>query len=513
MQINDFRSIQGRLNNLLQESIFEKTRVDINKVMDERLADFKPTFIIYGVYNSGKSTLLNALLGEERAEMGDTPTTNKIHQYSYGGFSIYDTPGLEARLEDNETAQKHLSESDVVIFVLSSDGLVESKSAYEEMGDVLKANKKLLVVLNNKSGLEIGSEDDVRMHAKIRQNLQKEADNKKIQNITDIQVITVNAKSALKAKIENKNLLLKASNFPLLERFLTKLMQEADHNDVANTLKQKLYDKIEEALKICDENMQNTLVKETGQRVTSLEKQKRAMKDEANLLLDKHIPTLKDELRRALNTKEIDEGELKRIIRRRAEQVINEFEKIATKYTKNLEATAEDFKQSLNQARLKDRGDALSHLPSEEEIATTLSDQGFVQKNIEAALDYTRTKLPEIATSGGDVWPGNPLGSLGNYLAILATIVMELFSWWRSYTDHEEQKRREIERLHAIANGVSQIAQNMQGDLEEEFDKVVKMIFDPVMQKYQASLKDKSANDVKLAEIKEGLLELVETIK
>lgn len=90
---------------------------------------------------------------------------------------------------------------------------------------------------------------------------------------------------------------------------------------------------------------------------------------------------------------------------------------------------------------------------------------------------------------------------------------MELLSWWRSYTDREEQKRQEIERLHAIANGVSQIAQNMQGDLEEEFDKVVKMIFDPVMQKYQASLKDKSANDVKFAEIKEGLLELVETIK
>ena len=138
--INDYKAIQNKLNSLLRDDIFKQKLSDFNKKIDEKLADFKPTFMIYGTYNSGKSTLLNALFGKEVADMGDMPTTKQIHEYTYDGFTIYDTPGLNAKSEDDETTLGHLKTSDVVIFVMSNDGSVEEKYRYERIGEVIKNN-------------------------------------------------------------------------------------------------------------------------------------------------------------------------------------------------------------------------------------------------------------------------------------------------------------------------------------------------------------------------------------
>ena len=42
------------------------------KHIDSKLNDFRPTLMIYGAYNAGKSTLLNALFGkDEYAKTGE----------------------------------------------------------------------------------------------------------------------------------------------------------------------------------------------------------------------------------------------------------------------------------------------------------------------------------------------------------------------------------------------------------------------------------------------------------
>ncbi|WP_172452641.1 GTPase [Chromatium okenii] len=45
--------------------------------VQKKAIDATPVVMVFGVYNAGKSTLLNAMLGEERASMADKPETDK----------------------------------------------------------------------------------------------------------------------------------------------------------------------------------------------------------------------------------------------------------------------------------------------------------------------------------------------------------------------------------------------------------------------------------------------------
>jgi len=56
---------------------------DTLRALAERLQAHKPPVaMVYGFYNAGKSTLINALLGDERAPTGDVPTTAEAKEYT-----------------------------------------------------------------------------------------------------------------------------------------------------------------------------------------------------------------------------------------------------------------------------------------------------------------------------------------------------------------------------------------------------------------------------------------------
>ena len=59
----------------------EKCEYCVSKIDDtvKNLLNFdKPKVMVYGIYNSGKSTLINALMKQEVAEMADRPMTDRI---------------------------------------------------------------------------------------------------------------------------------------------------------------------------------------------------------------------------------------------------------------------------------------------------------------------------------------------------------------------------------------------------------------------------------------------------
>jgi len=90
--------------------------------IEEKLNNFKPTIMVYGTYNAGKSTLINALFGqEELAKTGDAPETSTVSEYEYNGYTIYDTPGINAPQEHEKVTTEHLKKCELVLFVLSND--------------------------------------------------------------------------------------------------------------------------------------------------------------------------------------------------------------------------------------------------------------------------------------------------------------------------------------------------------------------------------------------------------
>lgn len=130
--------------------------------------------VIIGKQNVGKSTLLNAILGEYRAIVSDIPGTTRDAidaEVTVGGedFILMDTAGMKKKskkLTDVDyysvrRAQESLHSADVVLFMLDVQDGITSTDA--NIAGLVQASRKAYVILANKWDL---TEADSEMHRK-----------------------------------------------------------------------------------------------------------------------------------------------------------------------------------------------------------------------------------------------------------------------------------------------------------------------------------------------------------
>ena len=133
--------------------------------------------VVVGEFNSGKSALINALLGEAFLPEGPTPTTDRVYVLAHGQAGapefvqddvrllrypaellrqvrIVDTPGTNAVLRQHEAiARDFVPRSDLVLFVTSADRpFTESERAFLE--NIRQWGKKVVVVINKDDVLD-----------------------------------------------------------------------------------------------------------------------------------------------------------------------------------------------------------------------------------------------------------------------------------------------------------------------------------------------------------------------
>jgi small GTP-binding protein len=127
--------------------------------------------VVVGEFNSGKSALINALLGEAFLPEGPTPTTDRVYVLAHGQTGapeflqddvrllhypaellrqvrIVDTPGTNAVLRRHEAISRDfVPRSDLVLFVTSADRpFTESERAFLE--GIRQWGKKVVLVIN-----------------------------------------------------------------------------------------------------------------------------------------------------------------------------------------------------------------------------------------------------------------------------------------------------------------------------------------------------------------------------
>ena len=263
-----------------------------------KLQNFKPTVMVYGTYNAGKSTLINALFGkEELAKTGDSPETYAIKDYEYNGFTIYDTPGINAPIEHEDITNEQLKKTELVLFVLSNDGSLEEKYIYQKISDIVEMNKPILIVVNNKAGIEKDSIEEKEQYDKINLNLSKIGDKKGIESIElKVNICMVNAKVGLKGKIENKKLLLKKSNMEQLEYEINNLLSQSGSNEVENALNLFIQDYINETISIIDARIGNPEMKKVQQNITYLEQLKQRTNNELQNVIQESVIVVSNNL-------------------------------------------------------------------------------------------------------------------------------------------------------------------------------------------------------------------------
>jgi GTP-binding protein len=136
--------------------------------------DRHPRIAIVGRPNVGKSTLVNALLGEERVVVFDQPGTTRdsIHiEFERGGrrYTLIDTAGLRRRGRVADAPEKFsvmktlqaLDDANVAILVLDARQDISEQDAHVA-GFVLEAGKALVVAVNKWERLPEDERDQVK---------------------------------------------------------------------------------------------------------------------------------------------------------------------------------------------------------------------------------------------------------------------------------------------------------------------------------------------------------------
>jgi small GTP-binding protein len=197
--------------------------------------------VVVGEFNSGKSAIINALLGQRVLEEGVIPTTTQIHQIRYGKASqksvlsdgqivlsypieflsemtIVDTPGTNAVIRKHENITTHfVPRSDLVLFVVSADRtFTESERVFLER--IRDWRKKVVFVINKIDILESDQEvgqvvSYVRENAHLLLGVLPE-------------VFPTSARAALRAK-QGESELWEKSHFASFERYIHNTLDES----------------------------------------------------------------------------------------------------------------------------------------------------------------------------------------------------------------------------------------------------------------------------------------------
>lgn len=262
--------------------------------------------VVIGEFNAGKSTFVNALLGDAILPMGITPTTDVIELVRYAptrtktaelrdgairewghpntgapGVVIVDTPGTGSVFQKHEQiAKSFLHRSDLVIFVISAKrALAETERLYLELAK--SYGKKIIVVVNQADLLDSKEQDQVR--AFVLQQLDE---------LLDLRppLFMVSAKKALQSDKPGGGLFASLSGGgktdysmdgvrsylhqtfeqvpPAKQKLLTQL-------DLLRTVTAKYHGQIQNKLALIgnDTNAAETLQREMEQQAASLDKQ------------------------------------------------------------------------------------------------------------------------------------------------------------------------------------------------------------------------------------------------
>jgi len=231
--IEDTREILSQLHGNVKKHSNPELEEKLISAIDNLESLFLVVFV--GEFSTGKSTIINAIIGEKTLDEGITPTTDKISIIKYGeekgvelkdgiatftvnqknleNLYIVDTPGTNVTIEQHEQiTQNFIPRADIIFFTIGAERAVTgSESEYIKF---LKDDwKKKIVFLLNK--IDIASDDEE--YNELIQHSTSE-----LQRIFSIEphIIPISAKRELD-KSESLN-----SGFDVLRKYLFETLSE-----------------------------------------------------------------------------------------------------------------------------------------------------------------------------------------------------------------------------------------------------------------------------------------------
>ena len=231
----------------------------VSKVFEDKRRVPDAKIMVYGVYNAGKSTLINALLRQDVAATGDIPLTDKVSAYAWGSYEILDTPGVDAPIEHEKVTREQMLTADAIVFVVDPLGTVEEAKTLDVLLEMIRARRQIYLVFNEKKPLD--AETFVHLKDQLRSRVQVLAGERGLSDVLkDIPISKVNARRALQGWLKQQPVLVEASGFPAFEQQLAAFLQSVGPDAVYERLRERLRAFLEMAAEMIEAASQSEIL-------------------------------------------------------------------------------------------------------------------------------------------------------------------------------------------------------------------------------------------------------------
>lgn len=269
---------------------------NIEEIYNHKLTNIKPYIMVYGIYNAGKSSIINELLGSDEAKVNDKPETAVVQEFEWNGYTLADTPGVGAPMDHEKITDENLKKADIVLFVMSTTGSTEKKDNYNRLKEIVNLGKKVIIILNDKNGDLYTNDSELQIiERKVKDNLQAVG----LQR-DDFVITIVNAKRANKGRIENKEKLIEKSNIQELKNILLSELKLTDNYIIINNAIVEILKDIESLKSYLSNDSNNLEIDALNNLLDNIRTTKRKMKSEIsdfiNLKVSKLLPVVESDV-------------------------------------------------------------------------------------------------------------------------------------------------------------------------------------------------------------------------
>lgn len=496
----------------------------IKSIFEEKKLAPEASIMVYGVYNSGKSTLVNALIGAEVAPTADMPLTKDIHGYVWENYNILDTPGVDAPIEHEKITEAQMIKTDAVIFVVNPSGVAEEEKTLNILAKLVYKRKKVFLVFNEKNPLS--KADFIYLKDTTRSRLQSILLTYKLQDVLhEIPIMRVNAASALKGKLSGQPKLVKHSGFNEFELALKSFLASLGVEDISKNLAATLIEFLNKFIGDLSLSDTDDLLNDKKNLYKSIVLQRQKMNVRIKREIDANKKDLYLQIKRSILA---HRGNPNPEIENAYAQAVRNLEGIISSEIGYLYALCDDdlLSNTLGKENIKIHQDDLnlSWLPDKKINEEVESKTPFINKknnlvaingvlssaakpeNLMDGFKIAKKLAPSLMKDIGqktmEKWSMNLAGKWVPYLGAALTVISSL---WDTFSEdptnkqvaaQSEKMRNEYERfVQQIEDTARELSQQFEDSMKDIIDKEIEPLFSSKLQEVESLLDQLTEKD------------------
>ncbi len=479
---------------------------EFESLIAEKCGKQTATIMIYGIYSHGKSTLVNALLGKEAAAMDLPPTTSGIKEYSWekGHCILIDTPGIAAKVEHTTITDAALKKCELVAFVVETGG-VETDLVWREIVRLTQLEQKVCLVINDFDNYMSDPEKKARLEDLFRRNLQKASTAAGLQQdiVELVPLLFVDAKVALRARLESRPDLLKISGLEQVEEVFTSMAASLDMNDIVTNLRRNLLQLIAICRAKLAQGSGNELLAASEEQLAAIVYERDRALLSITQELENRIALKRTEIADIYETHASSKTALEQALAQLADTLVEEISPRITQELTKASQRVTDICQEFDAIRVRIApesaaegltGSASSPGFLEEfnwsELLSKIDWESTVKDGIVRVLQQLKEWFPSLLFGKGPVTFGRWATLAGQALGALVSVGTVIYQLYSNHSAEQEALRQAERKAQALADAVAdaqlRFKDAFMAQIEQFFEKLFAPLLDPLTQQIEA---------------------------